>query len=113
MRLVLLFVSILLLVPGAASAGCSDYFAAKRENAKAQSELLWEYKGTAATVLGCAGVCMNEPPDKAGGCVLTSCGLACLFIGLDNCFNFFTRQYSLAQTEKRIETYGRHHQCTE
>ncbi|MEM5492601.1 hypothetical protein [Hoeflea sp. AS16] len=108
----LCFILVFALIPANAFASCSDYFNSKRENHKAQAKLLWEYKGTAATVLGCAGVCMNEPPDKVGGCVIASCGLACLFIGLDNCFDFFTQQYGLVQSEKRIETYGRQHQCS-
>lgn len=102
---------IILMVPQVAQASCTDYFSAKTENESQMQSLLWEYKGVAATVLGCAGICMTQEQSEVGQCVIGACALGCLMVGIDHCFAFFQKQYALEQSKKRIDNYGRTHQC--
>jgi hypothetical protein len=83
-------------------ADCGEYFQATKDLEIQKRDLLWRYKGTAVTLLGCAGVCSGESNPE--GCALVTCGLSCLAIGFENCVTFFSEAAALQQYERRVES---------
>ena len=71
--------------------------------AKKYTELYSEYTGTAVVVEGCSAACEGGAPENREGCFIAACGLACLFIGLDNCFQYYNRKLEIDSFRKGIE----------
>jgi hypothetical protein len=111
MRFAILVLGFVLLA-GTAQAGCADYFEARRLNEQAKGDLFREMGGTAATLVACTAACESQPSSEKPGCALTSCGMACLVIGFDNCMQFFTRAAAIADQEAQVREFGARHQCT-
>jgi hypothetical protein len=85
-----------------ASASCVECFSATKDLEVQQRDLLWRYKGTAATLSGCIAACSGQ--ENPEGCALIACGASCLAIGFDNCVSFFNEAYAIQQYEARIAT---------
>lgn len=94
-----------------ASANCDECFSAKQSVSLERGRLLADFPGTGATLVACMAACSEKPESERGGCVLASCGMGCLFIGMDNCFNFFNRMAAVQSRAKEVENYCRARSC--
>jgi hypothetical protein len=111
MKLKALLLSFFVLYSGTCQADCGEYFASKSRLENSMKQLLWNYKGTASSLLACAATCKAQQESDQGMCALALCGGACLFIGIDVCANFFIEMSTLDSQREDIEAYGRAQGC--
>lgn len=103
--------AVLVAVSPDAQANCDECFAAKQSISLERGRLIADFPGTGATLVACMAACEGKPKSERGGCVLASCGMACLFIGMDNCFHFFNRMAAVQARAKDVEHFCRARNC--
>lgn len=96
--------------PGA-SANCDECFAAKQSVSLERGRLLADFPGTGATLVACMATCSEQPEGDRAGCVLAACGMGCLFIGMDHCYNFFNRMAAVQSRANEVENFCRARSC--
>ena len=98
LALLLLFISHS--VAEAASARC---IAGRAVYAKAYTDLISEYPGTAATLETCIATCTREPKHDRAACFIAGCGVACLIIGMDNCTEYYGQKLEIDSQRESVE----------
>lgn len=102
MRYIFVFIMFFVAVQTASaqSLACS---AGRALYAKDYASLFSEYTGTAATVEACAIACGEADPDDRMLCLVGGCGLACLFIGMENCIDYYSEKLNIDSRRDRVE----------
>lgn len=94
-----------------AQANCDQCFSAKQSVSVERGRLLADFPGTGATLLACMATCSEQPESDRAGCILAACGMGCLIIGMDNCYNFFNRMAAVESRSKEVDTFCRMRSC--
>jgi hypothetical protein len=86
---------------------CND-LSDERESVKSDMvELVANYPGTHAVLVGCAAQAQNSggSSDQEAGSFLACAGIGCLAVGFGNCIGVAGRWYDLRQRMHRVEHY--------
>ena len=108
---ILAFATLLSISVTSVQASCDQCFSARQSVSLERGKLLRDFPATGVTLVACMATCAEQPQSERGGCVVASCGIACVMIGLNHCFDFFNRLVSVEDRAKRVENFCRARQC--
>lgn len=93
------------------AANCDECFSARQSVSQERGKLIRDFPGTGATLVACMATCAEQPKSERGGCVIASCGVACMFIGMNHCFDFFNRFAAVNDRVNRVEKFCSARRC--